>query len=1438
MRKNRFLSFMLVLGMLAQTFALDVMAETNVTYYVKTTGNDAASGVTLRAAFKTIGKAKDAAQVAIAEGKNVVIEISEGTYYLPERLKFSSDAMGYSEGSLTIKPYNNGNVTISGGEKLDNTKFEVYNHAQKIYKIPYPTDPLQMYVDGSPVIRSRTTETQLPFTVLKNSDGSQATAITTTNTDVANWDLSYAEIVTVQAFDSPRTKINSVSVSNGVATFNVPNFYKFNNNYTLSKRNSKVLFLENTIEGLDEDGEWCYDGEFIYYKLRDKEDILSSEFVVPKAYNDNDIWQAPITFEGKADKPVRNITVSGIEFSHGEYRYRVYNSDYFNMQCNSFLDLPEIPGLINTTYAHNIKFENCVFSNTGGSGLGLHIGSKNVTITGCEFSEISSVPILIGSVKGERNGEIEENIVENISIENSKIHDGSTEYRAGAAIQVGYSRDIRLIHNEVYNFPYTAFHIGYGWNYHPSSVVGGIEVKYNYIHDCMTELDDGGGIYVLGATNAERGLRGERNEIAYNYIKDSIGEGGYLYQDSGSNYWNIHHNVLDFTDNSTQSVAWTTTSTTSSEIYIRNNYTNNSYETSFDEIGYWRSSDLKDTNIVFEKNADGSPVYNSEEIATAKAIMTNAGCSDKYLYSFDDFDSTMTSENTTYIDNGAIIKAGGNVSLNYDLAGKALNFTAYAGNRPDGTIEIEIDDIYSIKLTKNNATIYENGQTLQSANAICLLADKITDIMLTLAEGKIRLDCEHEKVFEVEASALTNGRVTLSVAGMNVALGSLALHEDDYVELLKLFGESINSNNLLTNGYFEKNADGWIANGVRLVQNRRQTYDQTSGSMQITETSANGYAYQNVTLEGGKWYRISAMVKMSDSTVSKTAFARFTSSAVSKSVTTWGCDYVLNSGWNKVKDYIMVDSETTVALALEVGRISGTDMMYTYYVDNFEVVAENPQLTESGFENGSGVWDVYAGRSNENMQITDRGYTGNGLLFENIPRDGIKYAEGYTHLIRKIHLMPGKRYKARAKVYVQRAATVDESDRITEIDKVTVVFGTHDNQAVTYPYDSLNGYQEKVVKVGEWANFEFEFVNKTNVENAPNYLKILTGGRAVLVVDDVEIVEVDGYKIRTGNTDFTDRMNDWEYDGVADLSFEAGEGVRIVPETDSCRVYRELYVLNDTEYYAEALMKLYNANYDDYTLGNVKVELLEDAMIESEDFAIDDNYAESKKLLNDEQWTKVGGKIKFILPDGKKGLIHIRVSADVRTSNGKCAEYGLDNFRMMPLSDFSTSLSDAKIIADGKVEHNATGTGDVRYKYYTYNNGWTLSDSGVIAIGEALPDIGEGVTYALLTTVNKNGADERIETLESAEIRLLDAVKSDNGITVKTAGVKNKEDTYIIGVYSDDEKILEECVFSMDSYHNIDIALDGNADNITVKAFIWDLSLMLPKCEALDITVN
>jgi hypothetical protein len=261
-----------------------------------------------------------------------------------------------------------------------------------------------------------------------------------------------------------------------------------------------------------------------------------------------------IDITGTPDSMVNNIQFEGITFTHTNYTHPSYYGDIY-WQANQYVDTwsdkttgnEKAPtGAIELKYAAHINIERCRFNQLGSQGINLFLGSQYNLIRGCSFVELAGIGVQFGNMNTSSsdywNPFDSRKLVKNNTVNNCYFDTCASEYLGGMAVLVAWTEGTTITHNEMCNLPYTGLSTGWGWSYaniQPNCVKNTV-INYNYIHDFMTTLDDGGGIYTLGPQSAGTG------ECAYNHIKNMVHAYSGIYLDEGSSNWTDYNNVVEY----------------------------------------------------------------------------------------------------------------------------------------------------------------------------------------------------------------------------------------------------------------------------------------------------------------------------------------------------------------------------------------------------------------------------------------------------------------------------------------------------------------------------------------------------------------------------------------------------------------------------------------------------------------------------------------------------------------------------------------------------------------------------------------------------------------------------------------------------------------------------------------------------------------------------
>lgn len=510
-------------------------------------GNDDNDGSSLNKSVKTLARAQELVRaVAQSVNNHVTVYIRGGEYILRSALVFDGAKDSLPGGkTITYKNYDNETVYISGGFELRD--WTVTEQDSQIVKAFMPEGAMtrDLYVNGKPAVRARTAAT---VSSLMEWDGSRALKYFDggrLGKAAASGDV---EVVFKYQWNTHRAIIKS-GVADGnqsILTLDDVAHRILTGMPWGPEKTEDIWYLENSMEFLDEPGEWYYDKaeKTIYYMLRRGEsaDTLN-------AYAG--ISEQLITSTGET--ALKNITFEGLTFCDTTWLrpqrmggYATRQSAFFvSMLDNTIGDDPEQwqrpEAAIRLFQTDGVKFINNRFVNLGGCAIDM-VRAKNARISGNLFTNCGGSAIVLAGF-GPKEYHSPENssiLTENCEISNNYIHDICTNMHSASGIAVGYSKNIDILNNTIHDLPYTGISYGWGWgvnDFDRTPASSGGRIAGNHIYKVAKEIIDGGAIYTLS--------RRDGLVIESNYIHDNRLWNGGIYLDNRSAGYTIRYNVLE-----------------------------------------------------------------------------------------------------------------------------------------------------------------------------------------------------------------------------------------------------------------------------------------------------------------------------------------------------------------------------------------------------------------------------------------------------------------------------------------------------------------------------------------------------------------------------------------------------------------------------------------------------------------------------------------------------------------------------------------------------------------------------------------------------------------------------------------------------------------------------------------------------------------------------
>ena len=462
----------------------------------------------------------------LGQATDVTIHLASGTYFLYEPLRLRPEDSG-----LTIA---GNNAVISGGLKITNWKKQ---GKLMVADVPdfngRPIDFRQLWINGSKAVRARSVPVgftdgndpfeQMPRIRTYDKKNHVLWVSKTAVSKIVN--APYAEMVLHEMWCTSNLRIKDLSVhGDSVAvTFHNPEAkiqfeHPWPSPMTPNTGHPSPFYLTNAKELLDEPGEWYHDirTHKLYYMPRQGE--IVREAIVP-------VMETLVDVIGSAERPVRNITMKGVTFSHttwmrpsekghvplqaGMYLTEAYKlRPQIDRPNNHKLDnqgwLGRADAAVELRYAEDVNFDGCRFEHLGGSGLDYVYACRRGTTTHCTFTDIAMNGYVCGSFSPEglethlpyAPTDFRE-VCTGQTVSDCDFHDVTNEDWGCVAIAAGYVNGITIDHNTIHDVSYTGISLGWGWN-RDLVCMKDNKVHANLIYNYAQHMYDCAGIYTLG----------------------------------------------------------------------------------------------------------------------------------------------------------------------------------------------------------------------------------------------------------------------------------------------------------------------------------------------------------------------------------------------------------------------------------------------------------------------------------------------------------------------------------------------------------------------------------------------------------------------------------------------------------------------------------------------------------------------------------------------------------------------------------------------------------------------------------------------------------------------------------------------------------------------------------------------------------------------------
>ncbi|MCK0157284.1 right-handed parallel beta-helix repeat-containing protein [Cellulophaga sp. F20128] len=540
--------------------------------YVSVAGDDTGDG-SITNPYATLLEAVKASRNLRKSGVHdpIVIYLREGRHQLNQTLVLglldgrptqsntgSFDTYGAGETSLppylTIASYQEEQAVVSSGVPITNWKLlnniptELpINAAGKVWvaDMPNTLDKFYTLYDGEGRLNRARDKGFAP-----TKRGDKRTLYFPKET-LKNWsNLSDVEINIrpSRAWAINMLPLASVNVAEGIAKTGVTATYDLGPLPAwVHTKDGATAWVENTLEGLNEPGEWVVNTKTkkVYLWPKNPAKNGSPEGILAPSTSELIKVEGTVDYNGSTDTPVSGIAFKGLTFSHGDRWGWTTDESRLGWGMQHDWDMFDRPtAMLRFRAAENCEVTDCNFINSGGSGVRLDLHAQRNRIENSEFAHLGEAGILLAGY-----GPGTKNVNHHNDIINNHIHHFSEITWHSPGIWAWQSGHNHMAHNYVHHSGYAAVLITN--RVEPDRSLNGeggrtirqdeipkqikdstketyenwkVREKYNHarhnlfeyneITHAVQKLSDGNAIYVSGA--------GTGNILRYNYIHDNF----------------------------------------------------------------------------------------------------------------------------------------------------------------------------------------------------------------------------------------------------------------------------------------------------------------------------------------------------------------------------------------------------------------------------------------------------------------------------------------------------------------------------------------------------------------------------------------------------------------------------------------------------------------------------------------------------------------------------------------------------------------------------------------------------------------------------------------------------------------------------------------------------------------------------------------------------
>lgn len=273
--------------------------------------------------------------------------------------------------------------------------------------------------------------------------------------------------------------------------------------YGVNEGGGTPFAVENTLAGINLDGEWYWNPNDNTITLKFESDPNTSRFLVAAL-------DTVLRIDGVENLKFHNLQIAHSRTSFGRYdQHKDWHGaikkwdetfpDAFPQGLTVPQSAPFTGEAIHICNSRNIQFVKCRVSSVGGYAMRLSSNSHGCVVENCTLIDLGAGGINIDP----ELRKIESDYPSGNIIRESTISYGGRLHPAACAIRIVESAENRILNNRISHFGYTGISVGWAWNPRPNHTTGN-HIIGNDISHVMEVLSDGAGIYTLGSIPGTR----------------------------------------------------------------------------------------------------------------------------------------------------------------------------------------------------------------------------------------------------------------------------------------------------------------------------------------------------------------------------------------------------------------------------------------------------------------------------------------------------------------------------------------------------------------------------------------------------------------------------------------------------------------------------------------------------------------------------------------------------------------------------------------------------------------------------------------------------------------------------------------------------------------------------------------------------------------------